>query len=212
MVSMEGEPMARIDRRRFKWYLAQDLAESVGVDEESGAEIMRLKFVPKGYGQRGEAGHLALCKNSCVACGDEECRRTSLVPEYFRAHLPMRYRSHNPRDIVQLCKACKAKLNLASRTHTATLFKAAGIDPQAPRFSKKNWVGDKARENIRVRSAATALLRRRSSLPETRVTELQARIETYLGRMPEADDIQLLAEMETEGLVHLHPHVSACDL
>ena len=35
MVSMDGEPMARINKKRMAFYLARDLAELDGIEEDS---------------------------------------------------------------------------------------------------------------------------------------------------------------------------------
>ena len=61
---------------------------------------IRLKFQPKGLGNKDDDYYLAEKLNKCVVCGsDKEYMRHSIVPHAYRKYFDLKYKSRSSHDI-----------------------------------------------------------------------------------------------------------------
>lgn len=104
MLSPEGTPLCRCNRKKVDWYLSRDLADVVVEDDPF---TIKLKFNPKGNGNAGSPYYLASKKNACVVCSRTDfLTKHHVVPRCFRKFFPSRYKDHCSHDIVLMCVRC----------------------------------------------------------------------------------------------------------
>ena len=160
--------LAKIEMRKFSWYLKKGLAEQI--NEKS----IKLKFRPKGYGHNNDMFYLSKIDNICVACGsDKDLTRHHIVSFEYRKHMPEFVRSHSSHDVCLLCAFCHERYE----TEAVKLRKEISEKYNAP----LGGVGIiKKIECASAKKAANALYQHRQKLPPNRVKELEHELRLFI--------------------------------
>ncbi|KAF0978702.1 hypothetical protein FDP41_002522 [Naegleria fowleri] len=160
--------LAKIEQRKFNWYLNKGLAEQI--NENS----IKLKFKPKGYGHTDDAFYMSKMDNICVVCGtDKELTRHHIVSFEYRKCMPEFVRSHSSHDICLLCAHCHEEYE----TEAFKLRKQISEQYNSP----LGGVGiTKNLHYASAKKAANALLKCRDTLPRNRVEELEKGLRQFL--------------------------------
>eukprot|EP00026_Physarum_polycephalum_P006793 Phypoly_transcript_06845.p1 GENE.Phypoly_transcript_06845~~Phypoly_transcript_06845.p1 ORF type:complete len:530 (+),score=62.33 Phypoly_transcript_06845:46-1590(+) len=176
LMSPDGTILCKCDLKKIGWYLDRNLGEIVAQDPLT----LKFNFAPKGMGHAGDPYYMSAKANECVSCGATELlSRHSIIPHSYRAHLPARYKNRTSHDIVLLCQKCQhtmAIMNGRLRQIISTEL-SSQLPPPPARIIDP--------EIIRVRSAATALLKKRDALPAERLDELHETLKKHFNK----DDI-----------------------
>uniref|UniRef100_A0A1B0CQN3 Exonuclease 3'-5' domain-containing protein 2 n=1 Tax=Lutzomyia longipalpis TaxID=7200 RepID=A0A1B0CQN3_LUTLO len=181
MEAPDGELLCAMDVRKADWYIAKGLAVLIKEDPYT----VRLAFEPSGRAT-GNVGDFdkQLKVNQCVVCGhDESYIRKYVVPREYRKFFPVIMKSHSSHDVLLLCTRCHQKSN----KHDLDLRQKLSVECSAPLENHPD--GAKFREDTqlkKLKSLALALTERRSTLPEGRIKEMEARI---LEKFPSWDEV-----------------------
>lgn len=176
VVDTNNELMFHCSAKKSQWYLNRNLAEQVC----DNPFTIKLLFTPNGPGYKGDNFGLTTKNNICVVCGQEaELTAHHIVPSIYRTHFPKEIKSHSDHDVVALCIDCHVKYEEFAgklKNKLATEYKAflAGYTEFVP--------GTEARAKIRAKSAANALLKYISQIPDARCQELLKIIKIYLNK------------------------------
>jgi hypothetical protein len=206
----DGTFMTTISKKKGDWYIRKGLAVEFNKKEwdyklnsselEGEEEVppgIRLKFEPKKPVYREDAAlplpeadatdknkpkpyYEATPKsNSCVSCdsSDEGYMRHHIVPSTYRTLFPKRFKSHLSHDIVILCPNCHVKIQGIYGKQMSVL--EARVVGRVPVSQRHRWTFD--REAGKVKSAATALSKYRSTLPSSRVLEFEDILRSHYG-------------------------------
>ncbi|KAG2392179.1 hypothetical protein C9374_012431 [Naegleria lovaniensis] len=160
--------LAKIEQRKFNWYLKRGLAEQI--NENS----IKLVFKPKGYGHTDDAFYMSKIDNICVACGiDKDLTRHHIVSFEYRKNMPEFVRSHSSHDICLLCAHCHEEYE----TEAFKLRKQISEQFNSP----LGGVGmTKNLHYAAAKKAANALLKCRDILPSNRVQDLEKELRKFL--------------------------------
>lgn len=180
LLTPDGVPMCRCGDNRAEWYLERGLGIKVSDDPLT----VRLKFVPKGLGKAGDPYYLSWKENRCVCCGTYDgINRHHIVPHCFRQYFPENVKNHSSYDIVPLCIPCheryeeqafKLKQKLADDYNCSLQGKGAKFD----------------HDLLRVKKAATAIVRHSKVIPPERLAVLWGILREHYGS--EVNDDQLM--------------------
>jgi hypothetical protein len=132
MLSPDGLLMCYIGSKRANWYLSRNLAEKIS-DKK-----IKLLFNPNGLGHYFDKERNIPVKNHCVVCGCDDVKWLSkhhTVPECFRKHFPLKWKSYRSHEILFVCVEChrqyelvasKIKFDLTSKYGGEAVFKQDG--------------------------------------------------------------------------------------
>lgn len=168
-----GEVLSTISIKKANWYIRKNLADWETAEETS----IRLLFEPNTKRiinteqTRLVAYNQSIKKNCCVACGsDQDYRRHYIVPYAYRARFPPQFKTHMPHDVVILCPSCHNRAQTAAQTRMHSLeddlrtqLTEQNIDSRHATFLDPTIQA--------TRSAASALLKRKTQLPSDKVIE-----------------------------------------
>lgn len=183
ILDRDGTPMFYCSQRRAEWYVRKNLVEVVS----ESPFVARLKFAPKGRGNRGDAFLLTPRKSVCVVCGStDDLSAHHVVPKCYRRHMNKAY-VRDCHDVLSLCTACHAKYEV---DHAAELKEQLALEYDAP-------LGGPLPPHLRFRQdvgrAAHTVLRYGRHLPQVRRDELLEFVAKYLGHYPNDDDLRSVA-------------------
>ena len=168
--------LAKIDQRKFDWYLKKGLGEKI--NESS----IRLLFRPKGYGHKDDQFYLSKIENICVSCGsDQNLTRHHIVAFEYRKQMPEFVRSHSSHDVCLLCAAC----------HEIYETRAFKLRKELAERYESPLGGVGIIKNLQVASAkkaANALLKNRDKIPPNRVEALENELRLFLKSMNLTED------------------------
>lgn len=162
MVGPDNVPLCRVDLKRAKWYVVNNLASWTKYPEE-----FKINFKPNGKGACGDPFYLQHKPNRCVVCGKEKSlTKHHVVPYQYRCRFHDRYRCHTSHDVFLLCRDCHSKYEIHAKKLKEELF------------------GDQERllldlfekYRIAVRNAST-LLKHKDKIPEEGQRHLKSKIE-----------------------------------
>lgn len=181
LLDPNGNQLCNIKRDRVTWYISRGLADLRHKDHcpalsdtrlqcacsQDADMAVQLRFEPKGRGHEGNEYYLAPKKNECVVCAaDTSLLRYSVVPHYYRRHMPEYLKSRSSHDIVLMCVSCHQIASFHADTLRAQLAQECGI-PRHVSTPKEDA------DRKRARSYATALLSARAeNIPRTRRIEM----------------------------------------
>jgi hypothetical protein len=173
MLSPEGELMSRCDVKRARWYLDRNLAEEVG-DKE-----IRLKFVPRGLGNRDVQFLIEDKANQCVVCGIEHhLNRHHVVPYQYRKWFPLQYKSKSSYDVVPICLDDHETYEDRARDLVADL----AVEYDAP-YNQSLPMSPEDRSLGKMLGYAKALHHHSERIPLERVEKLREEINEYFGHL-----------------------------
>ncbi|CAO3638899.1 unnamed protein product [Cunninghamella echinulata] len=111
--------------------------------------------------------------NNCVVCNSkEELTTHHVVPDMYRKAMPLCIKSKSSRDLLLLCKHCHDKYE-----DEAIKLKKEIVQQYDCPMEGKGWIH--SAENRYVRKAATALIKFKDKLPESRTKELEEKVKAY---------------------------------
>eukprot|EP00803_Ostreobium_quekettii_P004481 evm.model.scf_2336.1 EVM.evm.TU.scf_2336.1 scf_2336:1322-8896(+) len=222
MLAMDDELLCYSDRRRLEWYVSKGLADKVADEPYT----IKLRFQHSTADDENFGAHQFYVRgrlNRCVVCGeDNHYLRYRIVPTCYRKHFPDAHKSHRSHDIVLLCVDCHHKAQIVTDKVKKMIASEYGIPLNAPRMlpgssAQCSGCAGQVTEGHnasarRVRAAALALLKYKTSLPVERTRELEAVVHTHLGRSPEGQtglhpgdlDLALKSSMSKKELGKLH--------
>jgi len=184
ILSPEGKLMFRTSKKRMDWYVSRNLAKIV---DDQGL-VAQLLFEPKGPGGINDPFYNQEMINQCVVCGTaDDLTRHHLVPYTYRKHFPEELKSNTSYDILALCVNCHVK----AEEHNLQLKRQLAVEYNAP--FEHGIVFDK--NLVKVKMAASTLVKHSDGLPEQRIKELTKLVTDYLGRKPESDDLAELLKV-----------------
>ena len=201
-----GDILSTISLKKANWYIRKNLAEWEAADEKS----IRLLFEPNTKRAiNTEQARLvtynqSIKKNCCVACGcDQNYRRHYIVPYAYRARFPPRFKTHMPHDVVILCPTCHIQAQAAAQIRMQSLeddLRTQLTDPTVD--SRHATFLDPTLQTTR--SAASALLKRKTQLPPEKVTEYDQVVRAFYN-LSEEDDTTQITEEQLQLASHLEP-------
>jgi len=221
MLSAEGVLMAKIDRKRFNWYIKKNLAEQID------ANTIKLKFEPKGLGYANDKFYLSKMMNHCVVCGvNDHYTKHHVVPHEYRKHFPLDFKSSSSHDIVLLCSNChesyetlamqfKKQLAIQHRVPTAGIGKwrdenVARIKKQAKMLLKtlynvpaqQQQEEEHHQQDAAETTPASEHVKKPSlAIPPFRVKEMMREVALFLDK--EDPDTTAITQQELEKIVNL---------
>ncbi|EFC43608.1 predicted protein [Naegleria gruberi] len=160
--------LAKIEQRKFNWYLKKGLAEQI--NENS----IKLMFRPKGYGHKDDDFYLSKMENICVACGvDKELTRHHIISFEYRKHMPEFVRSHSSHDVCLLCAHCHEKYETEAFKLRKQISEKYG-SPLGGVGMVKNV------DFASAKKAANAILKSKDKMPANRVEELEYELRIFI--------------------------------
>jgi hypothetical protein len=163
MMSPEGFLMCYIGSKRANWYLNRNLAR-----KNSEKEI-QLLFKPNGLGHYYDTERNIPVKNHCVVCGCDDISKLSkhhTIPECFRKHFPLRWKSYRSHEVLFLCVCCHVKYELEAQKIKFDMVKSFG--------------GENAfKEDGIIRGHIKTLLKYADCLPPDKKLDLQIAVMIY---------------------------------
>ena len=172
----DGAPLFRCDRRKYEWYIKQNLA--IKIDNET----FLLIFKPGGNGHRDEPDLLKSRENICVVCGTKEgLSRHHVVPSRYRKLFPEQEKKHNFHDVLPLCEPCHRK-----------------YESLAYKFTKQLEGPGISREQHKAESAAVSILSYAPMIPQERLDRMNSDVAIYLDRDFSWEDLIRLENERTE--------------
>jgi exonuclease 3'-5' domain-containing protein 2 len=157
MKSPDGHLMCYIGSKRANWYVKRNLAVY-----NSEKEI-QLLFNPNGLGHHFDKARNIPVKNICVVCGCDKIEYLSKhhsVPECFRKHFPLKWKSYRSHEILFLCVSCHTSYELEAQK-----IKHKMIDDYGGEYTFK--------KDSRIRGHIKTLLKHGHELPENRKLDMQ---------------------------------------
>ncbi len=120
--------------------------------------------------------HPCVMDVSCVICGTtENLLKHHIIPLFYRAHFPMKLKSHSSHDIVLVCGVCHQKTCAEYDRFRHELALEIGVSVQP-----KMMITDQQRYIKKMKSSAVALVRGGgATLPEKRRHELMAHMKMH---------------------------------
>ncbi|KAG9454009.1 hypothetical protein H6P81_006913 [Aristolochia fimbriata] len=207
----DGRLLCYCDRRKLEWYLNRDLAKLVDDDPPA----IMLLFEPKGRPEDEDNDfYIQSKKNMCVGCGERNhYLRYRIVPSCYRMHFPEHLKSHRSHDIVLLCVDCHEIAHAAAEKYKRQVAKEFDI----PLFVRKvtdsgqkevtaeangplGKLADAGVSPLQLRTAAMALLRHGTRMPQNRREELTDVVRGYFGGRDISDE-----DLERALLVGMSP-------
>lgn len=176
--------------KRAKWYLDRDLAEIVSEDPPT----IKLKFIPNGYGNKGDAFSLAQKHNRCVVCGTEEnLTKHHIVPSMYRKFFPVKIKSRSAHDVVVICVECHDEYErIAMNLKKEMEMEILGTSNTRCAMNK---LGQEARDKNYLVKLCKTLIHQGHVIPEERKDELFEMIANALGRVPSLVEIEELSKV-----------------
>lgn len=155
LLSIDGELLSYIGKRRMEWYLKKGLANSISDTEiqlifnHSGKNIQ-----PKLYTEVRD--------NICVVCGgNENLTKHHIVPYAFKRYFPLKYKNRTSFDVAVLCVDCHENYERHAYNFKKELMDKYGVSQS----NKPYELG-----------IATTLLKHRGDLPDEVHKTLSARL------------------------------------
>lgn len=198
-----GDVLSTISLKKANWYIRKNLAEWETADEKS----IRLMFEPNTKRAidteqtRLVTYNQSIKKNCCVACGcDQDYRRHYIVPYAYRARFPPRFKTHMPHDVVILCPNCHIRAQTAAQIRMQSLedeLRTQLTDPSVD--SRHATFLDPTLQTTR--SAASALLKRKTQLPPDKIIEYDQVVRAFYNisddnDSPTEEQLQLASRLE----------------
>lgn len=182
--SQSGELIFRCNTKKMRWYLNRGLAEEISSDPPA----IRLLFKPKGNGHAGDRFFLQARKNECVVCGtDKDLTRHHVLPHSYRRWFPKSLDCYGPYDVFALCIDHHEQYEESADTLKEKLV----AEFNAP----LHGIGGSACPVIRKgASAAHALLKYGSKIPEHKVAELEGVVKKTFGGELSSDALKKLVD------------------
>ncbi len=184
MLGLDGALLAHTDAKRLRWYVAKGLADLVCDDPLT----VRLRFVHKDEDQqRGMAAFYSAARaNRCVGCGAaEHFLRYRVVPQAYRANLPVEMKSHRSHDVLLVCLECHLVAQQAAERLKRRIAEEYRVPLLPPAPAGAPGAGPPPLAS-KARGAAIVLARHRAALPPERRHELEAIVRAYVaGAEPE---------------------------
>ncbi len=182
LLDTNGNLLALIDDKRAEWYARKGL----GTIEEGTPRTVRLNFDPLKKTALEDNFHLVAKENKCVVCGTSaNLTRHHVIPQSFRKHFELRFKSRASHDVLALCRKCHDEYNVFEvefRRVLSERYKIPSFEPASP----------ETRELRKLSSGARALLSG-ARIPRKREDELLELIIDHLGYWPEKEDLERLA-------------------
>lgn len=175
LLAPDDSLLCTCDPKKAKWYIEKGL----GVEVQHKPLVVRLNFEPAGRPRTGcedERFYIEERHNLCVVCGQEHSYiRKNVVPLEYRRCFPSLLKDHQSHDVVLLCISC----HKVSNAHDMLLKDTLARECNAPlgREGGQKVKVDRTRKSLK--NAASALLKSRSTIPETRVRELEDVVKAY---------------------------------
>jgi hypothetical protein len=196
VLSPEGDLMFRCNEDKVQWYLDRDLAEKLGDDPLT----IRFNFRPAGRGHAGNAFYLQEKANRCVACGvNDLLTKHHCVPQVFRKHFPLEYKSHAWHDVLLLCTDCHDRYELDAHEFKKEILISYGVEAPGSELGKEVGSGsDVFRDWYHATSSAHALLRYKDTIPADKLVYLERQVKAHLNKdtLTEADLLAVCAQRE----------------
>lgn len=168
----DGEPLCVCNTKKINWYLNKNLAVKIQDDPL----IIRLTFEPAGRPILDNVYYIHEKENCCVVCGKSNSFiKKNVVPHEYRKYFPSIMKDHLSHDVLLLCVRCHKRSNAYDLMLRQQLVKECN----APLGSQDNVKFQTDPIKLKVHSAAKALVRCRSSLPENRINELEELIKNF---------------------------------
>lgn len=183
LLNPDGKLLALIDAKRAKWYIRKEL----GVLEAEQPYTVRLKFVPSSHGRRESLFYLTPRENKCVVCGTtDNLTKHHVVPQSFRRHFDLDLKSRSSHDVLAVCRKCHDEYNLYEAEFRKILAERYAAPMGGTGITGSHQNGRK------YASAARALLHE-TKLPVKREDELLELLIDLLGKWPEQEDLEKIA-------------------
>ncbi|KAL0485533.1 Exd2 [Acrasis kona] len=201
LLSPEGELMARINIKRFNWYLNRGLATKISDNE------IKLNFVPRGNGNANDPFYLEKLSNRCVCCGDESnYTKHHIIPHEYRKHFPKEFKSRSNHDVVLLCAKCHEDYETeAMKFKKEMIVGKMGVDVHGSGITKNV-------EKAKVKSAANAIKNHYDKLPQDRARDYIILINTFLKKhdfdvVPTKEELEEISNMsDLDGVEDFSSH------
>lgn len=185
ILTPEGVPTGRCEKRRVDWYLERGLAEKVA----DNPITIKLKFTPKGNRGMKDPWTLAAKPNHCVVCGvTENLNRHHVVPWSFLRHMPDSHKKHNSHDVLPTCTECHTRYEEESQKKRRYFSELYNI----PLSGMKAVFSD----GMYVRGLARTLIEHGEKIPPTRYIEMRDKLTAALGYEPSREEMLVLAKIK----------------
>lgn len=100
LLSMDGELLSYIGKRRMEWYLKKEIAV------RKSDTAIQLLFKHGGKANQPKL-YTEVRANICVVCGgDQKLTKHHIVPYMFKKHFPLKYKNRTSFDVAILCVKC----------------------------------------------------------------------------------------------------------
>jgi hypothetical protein len=183
----EGEAIFLCNQKEALWYLCKDLAEFIDTTHLT----IKLKFRPKGNGKKGDNFYLSVKENICVCCGEQNSlTRHHIVPRRFRKFFPKSIKSHSSHDILLLCGECHLKYEKEVCFFEEEVRNKLGI------FHEQIKLTAHEKKMDYFSRLANNLVQYSHLIPQKKFVLLQNKIATFLGKMPNQDDLVALSKIK----------------
>jgi len=174
LLAPDGTPLCTCDVRKAQWYLWKELADKVSDDPLT----VRLRFEPSARPDTERNYYLQEKENLCVVCGhNQDYVRKFVIPYEYRKYFPSSLKDHSSHDVLLLCTPCHRR----SCDYDAVLRQQLALECGAPLESGASSKTQVDRDLGALRSAGRALKHNKSSIPESRVRELEKVIKDHFG-------------------------------
>ena len=191
MMDPHGELLAKISKKKAKWYVNKGLAKYCYYNEgkvildsaiqgknmsfDSLTRCIQLNFEPKDNSSN-TTFHTADKQNICVKCGrgDYHLMRHHIVPSAYRTLLPKKFKSHMSHDITLLCGDCHVHCQQECQKR---MNEIEALCPRQP-GSEAMYINDD--KMYKVRSSALALLNWRHKIPQDQIKVHEKLVRDYL--------------------------------
>ena len=182
MTAPDGTVMCRCDEKRANWYLDRNLATI------QSPLVIRLNFVPKGFGHSDDLYCLSSKENICVVCGNKEALELTkhhCVPKQYRKNFPDKLKRHNSHDIVPICYKCHEEYEMIALDFKRVIAKEVGIELHVP------YKYDKAL--VVITGLAYAIIEHGHKMPLERKAALMKKISDYFEKEIKEEELADIA-------------------
>lgn len=180
MIDSNGVMLAKISKKKAKWYVNKGLAEYCDIpDDIDGKESEKQQCIKINFKPKSNSNHTTYStadkENICVKCGrgDYHLMRHHIVPSAYRSLLPKKYKSHMSHDITLLCGDCHLYCQQESQKKMNEIEEMCRPIGAKPRYVNNERL-------YKVRSSALALLNWKHQIPEKQISLHEKRVLDYL--------------------------------
>jgi exonuclease 3'-5' domain-containing protein 2 len=188
--------LSRCCLKKIQWYVDRGLADRVP-DAEPQTVTIKLRFEPSGRTGIDDPLIIGGKPNLCVVCGaTENLTRHHIVPRSFIRHMPVEWKVDIIRDIFPLCRNCHENYERKSDEKREAIAKSMG-------GVRSGFFGETMAKGLKAASAASAILKHGSKIPQERKLKLLKDVWVFSGiDCPSEEDLKILANYDPKAAGH----------